>query len=70
MFNSHGGGLGMWIRNNWVINGGSRLLIYFNERGITDRDYISGIIIDEYVKWLKEEINAAENWENENPIKK
>jgi hypothetical protein len=36
MFNSHGGGLGMWIRNNWGINGGSRLLIYFNERGLTD----------------------------------
>ena len=70
MFNSHGGGLGMWIRNNWGINGGSRLLIYFNERGITDRDYISGIIIYEYVKWLKEEINAAENWENQNPKKK
>lgn len=70
MFNSHMGGLGMWIRNNWGINGGSRLLIYFNERGITDRDYISGIIIAEYVKWLKEENNVSENWENENPIKK
>ena len=31
-FNSHMGGLGMWIRNNWGINGGSRLLKYFNDR--------------------------------------
>ena len=70
LFNSHMGGLGMWIRNNWGINGGSRLLIYFNQRGITDRDYISGIIIEEYIKWLKTESNVSENWESENPIKK
>lgn len=68
-FNSHWGGLGMWIRNNWGINGGSRLLIYFNEREITDRDYISGIIISEYKRWLNEEINVAENWESKNPVK-
>ena len=50
-FNSHMGGLGMWIRNNWGINGGSRLLNYFNDRNIGkeifDNDVISGIIISQ-----------------------
>lgn len=57
-FNSHMGGLGMWIRNNWGINGGSRLSKYFYDRKLNlnyvDNDKISGIIIEEYTKWLRE----------------
>lgn len=67
-FNSHMSPLGMWIRNNWGINGGSRLLTYFNNRGITDRDAISEAIISSYRKWLLSNEQVWINWENENPI--
>ncbi len=68
-FNSHMSPLGMWIRNNWGINGGSRLLKYFNERGFTDRDDISAIILEQYQKWLIEEKDIWSKWEKRNPKK-
>ncbi|WHF51822.1 hypothetical protein QGN23_00750 [Chryseobacterium gotjawalense] len=72
-FNSHMGGLGMWIRNNWGINGGSRLLKYFNDRNIGKEmfgnDDISGIIITQYINWLKGDKNAWKKWEKKNPKK-
>lgn len=72
-FNSHMGGLGMWIRNNWGINGGSRLLKYFNDRNIGKEmfgnDEISGVIIEQYILWLKGNENAWKKWEKQNPIK-
>lgn len=72
-FNSHMGGLGMWIRNNWGINGGSRLLKYFNERGIGlkmfGNDEISKIIIDNYIKWLNGDKYSWQIWEEKTVIK-
>lgn len=73
-FNDHMGGLGMWIRNKWGINGGSRLLKYFNDRGgIGNREYgrdiISGIIISTYIKWVNGDKNSWKEWEKQNPIK-
>ncbi|HLS30859.1 MAG TPA: DUF6794 domain-containing protein, partial [Flavobacteriaceae bacterium] len=72
-FNSHLGGLGMWIRNNWGINGGSRLLKYFNDRdigkGFFGKDLISGIIIEQYILWLKGDKTAWQKWEKQNPKK-
>lgn len=72
-FNSHMGGLGMWIRNNWGINGGSRLLKYFNDRNIGKEmfgnDEISGVIIEQYILWLKGNKNAWKKWEKQNPKK-
>lgn len=72
-FNSHMGGLGMWIRNNWGINGGSRLLKYFNDRNIGTKmfgnDEISGIIIGQYILWLKGDKTAWKKWEKQNPQK-
>jgi len=69
-FNGHMGGLGMWIRNNWGINGGSRLLQYFKERNIgTNRgqnELISGTIISNYIKWLNGNKNIATEWEKQN----
>jgi hypothetical protein len=44
-------GLGMWIRNNWGLWGGSRLSQYFNRLGIHHPDDMSGIILDSY--WRK-----------------
>ncbi|WP_338731448.1 DUF6794 domain-containing protein [Mangrovimonas cancribranchiae] len=73
-YNSHMGGLGMWIRNNWGINGGSRLKKYFNDRkvGISGfgNDNISGIIIEFYNKWLNGNKESIKKWEKNNPKKK
>ncbi|WP_262149179.1 DUF6794 domain-containing protein [Chryseobacterium foetidum] len=72
-FNGHMGGLGMWIRNNWGINGGSRLLKYFNERNIGTKrgqnEFMSGTIISNYIKWLNGNKNVASEWEKQNSIK-
>ncbi|MDR7370958.1 DUF6794 domain-containing protein [Flavobacterium aquidurense] len=73
-FNSHMGGLGMWIRNNWGINGGSRLLKYFNDRNIGKEmfgnDAISGVVISQYIIWLKGDKSAWKKWERQNSIHK
>ncbi|PLW95051.1 MAG: hypothetical protein C0592_00905 [Marinilabiliales bacterium] len=41
-------GLGMWMRNNWQLWGGSRLSVYFQELGVIHPDNISGIILISY----------------------
>lgn len=48
-------GLGMWIRNNWGLWGGERLAAWFNDRGITHPDDMSGIILVSYRRHLKGE---------------
>lgn len=45
-------GLGMWMRNNWGLWGGSRLASWFNERGICHPDDMSGIILDSFWRHL------------------
>ena len=42
--------VGMWIRNNWGLWGGSRLQKYFTERNIYHPDDMSGIILEAYYK--------------------
>jgi len=44
-------GLGLWLRDNWGLWGGSRLSKYFNQLGIFHPDDMSGIIIDTF--WSK-----------------
>ena len=46
-------GLGMWLRNNWQLWGGSRLSYYFNDMGIYHPDDKSGIILTSYHRYLK-----------------
>jgi len=41
-------GLGMWLRNNWGLWGGSRLAVYFNDLGINHPDDMSGIVLDTF----------------------
>ncbi|MBP1644477.1 MAG: hypothetical protein H6Q16_52 [Bacteroidetes bacterium] len=48
-------GLGMWLRNNWQLWGGSRLSYYFNDMGITEPDDMSSIILTSYQRNLKGE---------------
>ncbi|MEO1054375.1 MAG: DUF6794 domain-containing protein [Bacteroidota bacterium] len=45
-------GLGLWMRNNWSLWGGSRLSKYFNDLGIHHPDDMSGIILDSYHRQL------------------
>ena len=45
-------GLGMWMRNNWGLWGGSRLSKYFNEMKIFHPDDMSGIILTSYHRYL------------------
>ncbi len=45
-------GLGMWMRNNWGLWGGSRLAKWFNAHGIKHPDDMSGVILDSYWRHL------------------
>jgi len=54
-------GIGVWMRNNWQLWGGSRLSKYFNQIGIYHSDDMSGIIMDSYNRYLrKKEIRLDE----------
>ena len=44
--------LGMWLRNNWYLWGGSRLKTYFIDRNITHPDEMSSIILEYYHNYL------------------
>lgn len=44
--------LGMWIRNNWGLWGGSRLQIYFLKKDINHPDDMSSKILEAYYDWL------------------
>lgn len=48
-------GLGLWMRNNWGLWGGSRLSIYFNNLGIKHPDDMSGIILTSYHRFLNKQ---------------
>lgn len=48
-------GIGIWMRNNWQLWGGSRLSKYFNQIGIYHPDDMSGIIMDSYHRYLNNE---------------
>jgi hypothetical protein len=53
--------IGLWIRNNWQLWGGSRLSKYFNDLGIYHPDDMSGIILDSYHRYLTgKEINLQQ----------
>jgi hypothetical protein len=54
-------GLGLWMRNNWVLWGGSRLSHYFNELGVTHPEGMSSVIIISYHRYLnKKDIRLEE----------
>jgi Domain of unknown function (DUF6794) len=61
-------GLGMWIRNNWGLWGGSRLQKYFNEKGLTHPDNMSGLLLNFYYDWLHGQNDNWKAWEK-NPTK-
>jgi len=56
-------GIGMWMRNNWGLWGGSRLQKYFLDRGVMHPDDMSSIILDYYFDWLKGDKETWKEWE-------
>lgn len=56
-------GLGMWLRNNWHLWGGSRLQKYFFDLGVIHPDDMSGIILEHYYDWLKGDTGSWKKWE-------
>lgn len=54
-------GLGIWMRNNWSLWGGSRLSKYFNEKEIYHPDDMSGIILTSYHRRLTDKKIDLEN---------
>jgi len=56
-------GLGMWMRNNWGLWGGSRLQKYFTDKGMTHPDDMSSVILLYYWDWLKGDKEKWKNWE-------
>lgn len=60
--------VGMWLRNNWGLWGGSRLKVYFENRGVNHPDSMSSEILSNFYFWLKEQKDIGKKWEDENPI--
>ncbi len=56
-------GLGMWMRNNWGLWGGSRLQKYFTDRKITHPDSMSSVILFHYHDWLNGKKETWKDWE-------
>lgn len=56
-------GLGMWMRNNWGLWGGSRLQKYFRGKGITHPEDMSSIILFYYYDWLTGRTETWKQWE-------
>jgi hypothetical protein len=56
-------GLGMWMRNNWGLWGGSRLYKYFHDKGVTDPEDMSSIVLFYYYDWLTDKKGSWREWE-------
>jgi len=56
-------GLGMWMRNNWGLWGGSRLYKYFRDKGLSDPEDMSSIVLFYYYDWLTGRKDSWKEWE-------
>ena len=52
--------LGLWIRNNWGLWGGSRFQLYMHDRTNDEPDGMSALILEYYWEWLH---GINKNWE-------
>ncbi len=55
--------LGMWMRNNWGLWGGSRLYKYFHDKALTDPEDMSSIVLFYYYDWLTDNKRSWKEWE-------
>tara|TARA_R110001632_G_scaffold232397_2_gene373086 strand:+ start:515 stop:1318 length:804 start_codon:yes stop_codon:yes gene_type:complete len=53
-------GIGLWMRNNWQLWGGSRLSKYFRDNKINHPESMSVVILKSYYRYLKNEKNRFE----------
>lgn len=56
-------GLGMWMRNNWGLWGGSRLQKYFTDRKVGHPDDMSSVVLFFYYDWLNGKKETWKEWE-------
>lgn len=61
-------GLGMWMRNNWRLHGGSRLKQYFLNHGVRDAEEMSTIVLFFYYDLLTGKKGTWKEWEKD-PVK-
>lgn len=54
--------LGIWIRNNWGLWGGSRLQKYLLNRKLTQPDEMSTLILEFYYDWLNNKNDEWSQW--------
>lgn len=55
------GSLGIWLDHKWQLTDGSRLSAYFNKMGIPHPQYMVGVIIQTYHRYLhKRDLGAKE----------
>jgi hypothetical protein len=54
--------LGMWLRNNWGLWGGSRLQIYFLDKKVSHPDNMSALVLEFYYDWLNNKNLGWQNW--------
>jgi hypothetical protein len=59
-------GLGMWMRNNWGLHGGSRLYKYFYDKGLRDPEDMSSVVLFYYYDWLTDKKETWKEWD-QNP---
>ena len=60
-------GMGMWMRNNLGLWGGSRLSAYMNHRGFRDPDSMSSVILHYYYFWFKGDKEIYKEFEAKYP---
>lgn len=60
-------GLGMWLRNNWGLWGGSRLQQYFLQRGVEHPDNMSGTLLEYYYDYLHGNHQAWRSFDTSTP---
>jgi hypothetical protein len=48
-------GIGLWLRNNWQLWGGSRLSKFFDDNKIYHPESMSSVILESYFRYLKNE---------------
>jgi hypothetical protein len=58
--------LGMWIRNNWGLWGGSRLPKYFTDPDVNHPDNMSSGVLYHYYDWLNGKKDTWKTWEETN----
>lgn len=61
--------IGKWIRDNWELWRGSRLLTWFKSKKVAHPDRISAFILKYYYDWLHNDNQYWEEWVSSNSEK-